>query len=155
MKDGKSYTIAEIKEKMARYCAYQDRCHWEVEQKLKEFFLIPEAKDEVILTLMQHNFLNEERFAHSFVRGKFNQKQWGRLKITQELKKRNIGTRLINEALKQIDNQDYLKTLTDLMEKKADHITYKNEYDKRTKLTRYLMQKGYEYELIKEYLNEI
>ncbi|MRJ07925.1 RecX family transcriptional regulator [Ornithobacterium rhinotracheale] len=155
MKDGKSYTIAEIKEKMARYCAYQDRCHWEVEQKLKEFFLIPEAKDEVILMLMQHNFLNEERFAHSFVRGKFNQKQWGRLKITQELKKRNIGTRLINEALKQIDNQDYLKTLTDLMEKKADHITYKNEYDKRTKLTRYLMQKGYEYELIKEYLNEI
>ncbi|MCK0199375.1 regulatory protein RecX [Ornithobacterium rhinotracheale] len=155
MKEGKSYTIAEIKEKMARYCAYQDRCHWEVEQKLKEFFLIPEAKDEVILTLMQHNFLNEERFAHSFVRGKFNQKQWGRLKITQELKKRNIGTRLINEALKQIDSQDYLKTLTDLMEKKADRITYKNEYDKRTKLTRYLMQKGYEYELIKECLNEI
>ncbi|MGV4438874.1 regulatory protein RecX [Ornithobacterium rhinotracheale] len=155
MKDGKSYTIAEIKEKMARYCAYQDRCHWEVEQKLKEFFLIPEAKDEVILMLMQHNFLNEERFAHSFVRGKFNQKQWGRLKITQELKKRNIGTRLIDEALKQIDNQDYLNALTDLMEKKADRITYKNEYDKRTKLTRYLMQKGYEYELIKECLNDI
>ncbi|MGQ2118644.1 regulatory protein RecX [Ornithobacterium rhinotracheale] len=155
MKDGKSYTIAEIKEKMARYCAYQDRCHWEVEQKLKEFFLIPEAKDEVILMLMQHNFLNEERFAHSFVRGKFNQKQWGRLKITQELKKRNIGTRLIDEALKQIDNQDYLNALTDLMEKKADRITYKNEYDKRTKLTRYLMRKGYEYELIKECLNDI
>uniref|UniRef100_UPI0039A5CD4A regulatory protein RecX n=1 Tax=Ornithobacterium rhinotracheale TaxID=28251 RepID=UPI0039A5CD4A len=155
MKDGKSYTIAEIKEKMARYCAYQDRCHWEVEQKLKEFFLIPEAKDEVILMLMQHNFLNEERFAHSFVRGKFNQKQWGRLKITQELKKRNIGTRLIDEALKQIDNQDYLNALTDLMEKKANRITYKNEYDKRTKLTRYLMQKGYEYELIKECLNDI
>ncbi|MGV4461857.1 regulatory protein RecX [Ornithobacterium rhinotracheale] len=155
MKDGKSYTIAEIKEKMSRYCAYQDRCHWEVEQKLKEFFLIPEAKDEVILMLMQHNFLNEERFAHSFVRGKFNQKQWGRLKIAQELKKRNIGTRLIDEALKQIDNQDYLNALTDLMEKKADRITYKNEYDKRTKLTRYLMQKGYEYELIKECLNDI
>lgn len=155
MKDGKSYTIAEIKEKMARYCAYQDRCHWEVEQKLKEFFLIPEAKDEVILMLMQHNFLNEERFAHSFVRGKFNQKQWGRLKITQELKKRNIGTRLIDEALKQIDNQDYLNALTDLMEKKADRITYKNEYDKCIKLTRYLMQKGYEYELIKECLNDI
>lgn len=155
MKDGKSYTIAEIKEKMAHYCAYQDRCHWEVEQKLKEFFLIPEAKDEVILMLMQHNFLNEERFAHSFVRGKFNQKQWGRLKITQELKKRNIGTRLIEEALKQIDNQDYLNALIDLMEKKANRITYKNEYDKRTKLTRYLMQKGYEYELIKECLNDI
>ncbi|MCK0204616.1 regulatory protein RecX [Ornithobacterium rhinotracheale] len=155
MKDGKSYTIAEIKEKMARYCAYQDRCHWELEQKLKEFFLIPEAKDEVILTLMQHNFLNEERFAHSFVRGKFNQKQWGRLKIAQELKKRNIGTRLIDEALKQIDNQDYLNALTDLMEKKANRITYKNEYDKRAKLTRYLMQKGYEYELIKECLNDI
>nr|WP_262916305.1 regulatory protein RecX [Ornithobacterium rhinotracheale] len=140
---------------MARYCAYQDRCHWELEQKLKEFFLIPEAKDEVILTLMQHNFLNEERFAHSFVRGKFNQKQWGRLKIAQELKKRNIGTRLIDEALKQIDNQDYLNALTDLMEKKANRITYKNEYDKRAKLTRYLMQKGYEYELIKECLNDI
>src|SRR5690606_29639644 len=109
-----SFTVNEIRDKLAKYCAYQDRCHWEVENKMREFNLIPEAHEEILIYLIQHNFLNEERFARSYVRGKFNQKNWGRIKIRIELKKRKIPSRLIESALLEIDEDDYLKTLQNL-----------------------------------------
>ena len=155
MKKGKSYTIDEVKEKLANYCAYQDGCHYEVERKLNEFFLIPEAKDEIIVFLIRKDFLNEERFAKSYVRGKFYYKDWGRRKIKNELKKRNINERLIKTAFKEIDEEDYISTLHKLIEKKEQIISYKNEFEKNSKLINYLLQKGYEYELIKECLTNI
>src|SRR5690606_12894930 len=106
-----SYTINEIRDKLAKYCAYQDRCHWEVENKMREFNLIREAHEEILIYLIQNDFLNEERVARSFVRGKFNQKNWGRIKISVELKKRRIPNKMIESALHEIEEEDYLKTL--------------------------------------------
>ena len=91
----KIYTVDEIKDKMAKYCLYQDRCHWEVEKKLRDFDLIPEAKDEIIFKLLHYGFLNEERFVHNFVRGKVNQKLWGKNRLKQELKLRQIDSKLV------------------------------------------------------------
>lgn len=152
MKNGKSYTVLEIRDKLAAYCAYQDRCHWEVERKLNTFHLIPEAKDEILLYLLQYNFLNEERFARSFARGKFNQKSWGKIKIKLELKKRDIPQMLIEIALQEIDEKDYHATLQNLINKKNALIKEKNPYKRNQKLTNYLLQKGFEYGLIKEFL---
>ena len=153
MKNGNSYTIEQIKEKLAAYCAYQERCHYEVERKLNEFFLIPEAKDEILIFLIQNNFLNEERFAKNYVRGKFYYKDWGRRKIANELKKRNINKRLINTAFKEINEKDYISTINKLIEKKKRLITYKNDFQRNTKLINYLLQKGFEYDLILDCLN--
>ena len=82
----KSYTFDEIKLKLVNYCVYQDRCHAEVEQKMREFVLIPEAKEEIILYLLKENYLNEERFTRSYIRGKFYIKSWGKNKIKMHLK---------------------------------------------------------------------
>lgn len=145
----KRFTISEIRDKLAKYCAYQDRCHWEVENKMVEFNLIPEAKDEILIYLIQHNFLNEERFAKSFARGKFNQKNWGRIKIRMELKKRKIPAKMIESALREINEEDYLKTLQNLFEKKKSSL--KNEcesFKKKAKIRNYLLQKGFESEII-------
>lgn len=145
----KGFTVSEIRDKLAKYCAYQDRCHWEVEQKLNEFNLIPEGRDEIIIYLIQNNFLNEERFAKSFVRGKFNQKHWGRIKIKSELKKKRIPTNLIQIALKEIDEDQYQSTLTELFEKKKNSL--KSERDglkKKFKIQNFLLQKGFERENI-------
>lgn len=150
MKQGKSYTVLEIREKLAHYCAYQDRSHWEVERKLNEFSLIPEARDEILIYLLQNNFLNEERFARSFARGKFYQKSWGRIKIKQELKKRDIPEILIKIAFQEIDEEDYIKTIDNLIEKKKNLLKESNEFKKNQKIIRYLMQKGFEYQIIKE-----
>jgi regulatory protein len=147
----KSFTVAEIKEKLAHYCAYQDRCHWEVEQKMREFNLIPEAWDEIIIYLIQNDFLNEERFAKSFARGKFYQKNWGKNKIRIELKKRKIPEKLIQIGLTEIDENDYSKTLNSLFEKKKESLkSERGSFRKKAKIRNYLLQKGYEFELINE-----
>lgn len=148
-----SFTVNEIRDKLAKYCAYQDRCHWEVENKMTEFNLIPEAKDEIMIYLIQHNFLSEERFARSFVRGKFNQKNWGKIKIRMELKKRKIPSKLIESVLSEIDQKDYMETLQSLFEKKKN--TLKNEREslkKKVKIRNYLLQKGFESEIIADLL---
>ena len=151
----KSFTVEEIKRKMERYCVYQDRCHFEVEQKLREFRLISIAKEEVILHLMQQDFLNEERFAKSFARGKFNIKKYGRVRISLELKRRNISEYNIKSALKEIDNQTYLKTLDELAKKRVDLLKESNPFKKKKKLTDYLIRKGYEYNLVFEKVNQL
>lgn len=151
----KVYTVDEIKKKLEYYCAYQDRCHQEVEKKLSEFRLIPEAREMILLHLMQHNFLNEERFAKSFARGKFRIKQWGKKRIVQELKFRDISAYNIKSALKEIDEEEYFATLQKIAEVKERTIKEKNAYQKKQKLYQYLYRKGYESELIQEVINEI
>lgn len=148
-----SFTVTEIREKLAKYCAYQDRCHWEVENKMREFNLIPEAHEEILIYLIQNDFLNEERFARSFVRGKFNQKNWGRIKIRVELKKRKIPAKMIESALLEIDEEDYLKTLQNLFEKKKESLKNEREsFKKKAKIRNYLLQKGFESEIMADLL---
>lgn len=155
-KKSKSFTVDEIREKLMKYCAYQDRCHWEVERKLAEFNLIPEAYDEILIYLIENKFLNEERFVHSFVRGKFKLKKWGRIKIQIELKKRKIPTKLIAEALKSIDEIEYTTTLEELFKKKKESLrSEKESFKKKAKIRNFLLQKGYESELIYEIQNKV
>lgn len=137
---------------MEHYCAYQDRCHYDVEKKLREFFLIPEARDEILLGLMQDKFLDEERFAKSFARGKFRIKHWGRKKIVQELKKRNISDYLIKKGLEEIDEGEYFSIAEKLIAKKLNNVKSKNNFDLTNKITTHMLGKGFEYELINEIL---
>lgn len=149
----KSYTFDEIKQKMVNYCVYQDRCHAEVEQKMKDFLLIPEAKDEIFLYLMKENYLNEERFTRSYIRGKFYIKQWGRNKIRMNLKQKGINEKLISNSMDEIYEEDYEKTLKKLYENYFSTQKGLNDYQKKSKTIRHLMSKGYEYELILEVFN--
>jgi regulatory protein len=149
------YTVEEIKRKMERYCAYQDRCHKEVEDKLREYKLIPLAKDAILLHLLEHDFLNEERFSKSFARGKYRIKKWGRLRITRELKFRNISDYNIKTALKEIDDELYMGNLIHLTEKKNELVKDQNIYERRRKLYAYLNYRGYESNLINEVIDEV
>ena len=149
----KSYTVKEATLKLMQYCAYRDRSHKEVEEKLREMRMIPAACEQIIMQLMQENFLNEERYARSFVRGKFRIKKWGRVKISQELKSKEISSPLIKIALTEIEEQEYYNTLIELAEKKYALLQEKDPYKKRSKLTNYLLQRGYESSLIYEILN--
>lgn len=141
----KSYTFDEIKLKLVNYCVYQDRCHMEVEQKMREFLLVPEAKEEILLYLMREDFLNEERFARSYVRGKFYHKHWGRKKIEMHLKAKGISNRLITMAMQEIDDEDYSATLSRLFEKHYETVNAHSAFEKKQKTIKYLLNKGYEY----------
>ena len=148
----KIYTINEIKDKMAKYCLYQDRCHWEVEKKLRDFDLIPEAKDEIIFKLIDYGFLNEERFTHNFVRGKVKQKMWGKNRLRQELKLRQIDQKLIEQAFKEEINADkYWTNLLHLTRKKFRLLASEREsFKKINKVKAYLAYKGYEFDLMND-----
>ena len=117
--------------------------------------MIPAACEQIIIQLMQEDFLNEERFARSFVRGKFRIKKWGRIKIKQELKFREISSPIIRLALTEIEETEYIATLRQLAEKKLLLIKERNPCKKRSKLSNYLLQKGYESQLVYPEVNEI
>jgi regulatory protein len=144
----KSYTFDEIKLKLVNYCVYQDRCHAEVEQKMKEFLLIDEAKEEIMLYLLRENYLNEERFTRSYIRGKFYIKHWGKNKIKMNLKQKQIPEKLIIKCFDEIDESDYqqaIKKMFDMYYEKQHGI---KAYQKKSKTIQYLMSKGFEYEAI-------
>ena len=138
-----------------QYCAYRDRSQKEVEDKLLEMRMIPEAREQIIIKLMQEDFLNEERFARSFVRGKFRIKKWGRIRIKQELKLRDISTPIIKLAMSEIDERQYVQTLNDLAEKKLNLLKEPNKLKRRKKLADHLLQKGYEAGLVYEITNSL
>lgn len=148
MNPKKSYTVQEIQQKIAQYCVYQDRCHKEVEEKIKSYDLIPEAREMILMNLMKDNFLNEERFAKSFARGKFRIKHWGKNRIVNELKMRDISSYNIKTALKEIDDKEYLKTIYTITENRNNVISETNPYKRKKKLIDFLLRKGFETELI-------
>jgi len=148
MKKTRTYTVDEATKVLENYCAYQERCHKEVEQKLYELNMIPEVKEHIILHLLQHNFLNEERYAKSFTRGKFSIKKWGRVKIINQLKFKGISDYNIKSGLAEIDSNEYLTTLQTIAEKKLPLIKEANPYKKSSKLASFLISKGFESELV-------
>jgi regulatory protein len=111
---------------MEHYCAYQERCHKEVRQKLRDMHMIPEAIDVVIAHLLEHNFLNEERFAKTFVKGKFTIKKWGRRRLTLALKQKEVSKYTINIAMSTIGDGEYIDTFNALAEKKLNSIKESN-----------------------------
>ena len=149
------YSIKEAINKMEYYCAYQDRCHTEVEQKLRSLKMDSEETTAVISHLINDNFLNESRFACSFARGKHRIKHWGRVRIVNELKFRNITTYNINLALKEISQEEYLTTFDTASEKQWETIRETNMLKKRKKFCDYLLRRGFESNLVYEKLKEL
>ncbi|NJB71196.1 regulatory protein [Saonia flava] len=153
----KTYTLSEATKKIERFCAYQERCHKEVVDKLKEMKMIPEAVDHILSHLIHENYLNEERFARSYARGKFKIKKWGKNRIILELKKRGITKYNINNALQEIDQDVYLETLEALAIKRVQELRERNPQKRKKKLADYLLYRGWEshlvYEKVKELIN--
>lgn len=150
-----SYTLEEALKKMGQYCAYQDRCHKEVRDKLQEMNMIPEAFDHIMGYLIQHDFLNEQRFADSFARGKFRIKKWGRVRIINELKRRELSAFTIKKALEQISDQEYLEVFDAVAEKKHEALRGAGYHEKRKKLSSYLLYRGWESHLIHDKVREL
>ncbi len=140
--------------KAQKYCAYQERCQWDIDKKMNDWNVDEEIRDTVVANLISDNFINEERFARQFTNGRFRIKQWGKQKIKIELKKRQISAYSINKALEGIADEEYRVTLLSLINKKKREIQAKNEFEKTQKLAQYLYSRGYESEMIWDLLNE-
>jgi regulatory protein len=142
--------------KIKQYCAYQERCHSEVRDKLYSFGLNKVEVEEIISILITENYLNEERFAIHYAGGKFRMKQWGKIKIKQSLKFKQVSDYCIKKALKEIDLREYEKTFQKLAEQKLKTLkSEKNIFIKKRKLQDFLLQRGFENDLVKQAVNNI
>jgi regulatory protein len=150
------FSKEETLQKAKQYCAYQERCHSEVKEKLYSFGINKKEVDELLSELISDNYLNEERFAIQYAGGKFRIKQWGKIKIKYSLKQKQVSEYCIKKALSAIDERDYTKTLEKLFEQKLKILkAEKNIFTKKRKLQNYLMQKGFETNLISKMIAEI
>jgi len=140
---------------MKNWCAYQERSQFEVRNKLVEYGIFNEEAENIISQLIQENFLNEERFALAFARGKFRIKRWGRIKIKLELKQHKVSEYCISKALKQIDGNEYFATLEKIIEKKTKEIKESNKIKKQYKIIKYAMSRGYEQDIIMDAIKNL
>lgn len=147
--------MKEIQKKMEYYCAYQERCYKEVEEKLYSYAVTSSEKEAILTNLIEQNYINEERFAQSFVRGKHNYKLWGKNRIINELKFRNISSRIIEIALKELPETTYLSNFHSLAEKNWENSTERKGQKKNKKFVDFLLRKGYETHLIYDKLIEL
>lgn len=148
----KSLTKEQALQKLKHYCGYQERCHSDVKEKLFQLGVRRSYYDEIIATLIEENYLNEERFALAFARGKFRMNQWGRVKIKAELKNKKISDYCINKAMKEISENEYLQLLKKLAEKKYASLKNEQYLVRKRKTTDYLLQKGFEGELVGKFV---
>ena len=142
-------------QKIKHYCAYQERSHKEVKDKLYAYGLRPVMVNEILGSLIEENYLNEERFAKQFAGGKFRLKQWGKIKIAYELKLKQVSSYNIKVALDGIDDEDYIKTLRKLATTKWQSLKADTTFLKQSKTIAYLLQKGYEKSLVSEAVKSI
>ena len=149
------FTIKQAIQKLEHYFAYQDRCHEEVIQKLRSMKMDQDEIDQIIVQLIADNFLNEERFACSYARGKHRIKHWGKIRIVNELKFRKISQYNINLALKEITTEEYEATFHNLAERNWESIRESNPLKKRKKFCDYVLRKGFESNLVYEKVKEL
>ena len=150
----KYLTNEQALQKLKHYCAYQERCHSEVKEKLYNLGVWKKEHDEIIAVLIEENYLNEELFAIAFAGGRFRIKQWGRVKIKYELKQKQVSDYSIKKALKQIDEVDYLKVLNKLAKEKYASLKNEQYLIRKKKTIDYLIGKGFEMELVRAVLEK-
>jgi regulatory protein len=151
----KSYTLAQAQKKLEYYCAYQERCHKEVIAKLRTLGMIPSVIDKIISELIKANYLNETRFTQSFVRGKFRIKKWGKNRILQELKVRDISNFNIKLGMKEISDDNYQKTFYDLFEKRRREVKQLTKTEQKKKIFSYMSYRGWENSKVYEALRDL
>lgn len=147
----KQLTKEQALQKLRHYCRYQERCHSEVKEKMWLLRVKKTDHEELIASLIEDNYLNEERFAIQFARGKYRMKQWGRIKIRYELKQKKVSDYNIKKALQQIDETDYRQTLSTVAEKRYAELKNEQWLVRKKKTIDYLLLKGFEYFLINSF----
>ena len=148
-------SIEKALQKARHYCAWQERCHAEVKEKLYALGLRKAQVEEALSTLIEENYLNEERFARAFAGGKFRMKQWGKKKILAELKLKKVSEYNIRIAMNEIDNDDYQNTVIKLVTAKWKSLKNEQYITRQAKTLRYMQQKGFEPQLVLTQINNI
>lgn len=144
----KTLTYDEALHKSAAYCSLSEHCTSELMDKFNYWDVLPEYREKIIQFLVREKYIDEKRYASAFVKDKFSYNKWGKIRLRIELKAKKIDNNIIEEALAGISEKEYHSMITKLIKEKENHLDYRNEYEKKGRLFRYLSGKGFENELI-------
>ena len=148
------YDIKIALERLKKFCALQDRCQFDVIQKMKEWGLLELTQDHILEILITEKYIDEERYAQSYCKGKFRIKKWGKIKITNALKKKKISSICIEKGLKEIKDVEYEILLNNLLERKNNSLKDKNHFTRKKKIASFLIQRGFEGNLVWDKIRE-
>lgn len=154
-KKKKKLTPKQAKLRAESYCAYQERSQQEIRTKLYEWGVYASDVENIIIDLIEDNFLNEERFALAYTSGKFKMKGWGKFKIKQGLQAKGVSAPLTKSALNNIDTDDYFEKLTEILKKKRESLKESDSYVLKQKLARFGLYRGFESHLVWEAVEEL
>ena len=154
MSNKRVYDIKIAIERLKNFCALQDRCQFDVIQKMKEWGLLEFTQDHILEILITEKYIDEERYAQSYCKGKFRIKKWGKIKITNALKKKKISSICIEKGLKEIEDVEYEILLNNLLEKKNNNLKDKNHFTRKKKIASFLIQRGFEGNLVWDKIRE-
>lgn len=146
--------VKKLTEKAQRYCAYTERCHCDVRQKLLSLGADENTICSITARLQKEGYLDDARFAQLFANGKFRSNRWGKTKIRAELIKRQIPESLIRKALENINEEAYRQSLSLLINKKIKELSDKQACKISEKVTAYCLRKGFEPDIVWEMLNK-
>ena len=141
--------------KLRHFCAYQERCIHDVEEKLREWKVGQKHAEKIIEQLIKEDYLDEERFARSFAGGKFRINHWGKTKIIYELERRKVPDLIIQIGLEEIGDEEYAETLKEILQRKNREIKEKDPFKRKQKLVAFGIQKGFHYGLVKDVVGKI
>ena len=154
MLEKKKYNIKIIIEQLKNYCVAEDKCKWDIIKKMNKLRIFENEQENILEILLEEKYIDEERYSRSFCRGKFKINKWGKLKIHAELRKKNISNEIITKGFKEINDLEYQEQLNNLYNKKKSTINEKNHFIKNNKIAIYLINKGYENDLVWAKLKE-
>ena len=155
MRNKQIYDLNIATDRVKRYCSVQDRCQWDVIKKMNDWGLGKKTQNHLLEILITENYINEERFSQSFCRGKFKIKNWGKRKISNELKQKNISSICIDKGMEEIKEDDYFKVLDKLFIQKRDQVTDTNHFIRKKKIANFLIQRGFEPSLVWEKMKDL
>ncbi|MEI6436211.1 MAG: regulatory protein RecX [Bacteroidota bacterium] len=150
-----SDNLSNIQHKLEYFCDYQERCIYDIDKKLRSWNVEPDSIQLILQRLQKEKFIDEERFARAFVRGKFHINKWGKIKIIVELRRRNIPEKLIKSALNEIGADDYMNTIREVVIRKKQEIIKQKSLNIREKIITFVTGKGFEYNLTEKILTEL
>lgn len=149
----KELTPAEALNKAAAYCTLCERCVSEVAAKLTAWGIAPAEQQKIVQRLQQEKFIDEARYCRAFANDKVRFNRWGRIKIAAALREKKVPRELMNEAIENIDEEQYRASLAEVIALKRKELKGKDDYLTQQKIMRYAASRGYEPSIIMEAIN--
>lgn len=143
-------TYEQVFQRLSALCARGEHCQYEMTEKMRQWDVDEQTQARLMARLVGERYIDDKRYAHAYVRDKIRYSHWGRRKVEQGLWQKHIDADIIEEALGEVDDSEYLEVLRPLLRQKARSTTGKSDYERRMKLMKWAAGRGFTMDIIRQ-----